>query len=180
VVTVSAHDDEFEAVGEPTYRPPLVAGGAAIAGAVLAAVTLATVSLLPFGVAGIGAWLLVIALIRGTGWLATLSSALVVVGILFAGVLGAPPLPMIVGAVGIAVAYDGSHYAIRLGTQLKRDADTSEAELAHVGATFAAAGGAGFVGYVVFELGAGGQPSTALVALLLAAVLLVWGLQAAD
>jgi len=179
VVTVSANH-EFEAVGEPEYSPPLVAGGAAIAGAVVATVAIATVSLLPFGIAGLGAWLLVIAIVRGTDWLAILSTALVVVAVLFAGLLGGAPLALIVSAVGATVAYDGSRYGIRLGTQLKRDAETSEVELAHVGATFVVASGAGFVGYVVFELGAGGQPSTALVALLLAAVLLVWGLQSAS
>lgn len=177
---MSEKTDEFEAVGEPSYKPPLIAGGAAIGGAVLAALSIATVTLLGFGIAGLGGWLLVIALIRGIRWVATLSSALVVGAVLFAGLLGAPPVPLIVGGVGAAVAYDGSHYAIRVGTQLKQEAETTEPELAHVGATFAVAGGAGFVGYVIFELGAGGQPSTALVALLLAAVLLVWGLQAAD
>lgn len=165
--------EDAEPVGEPTARPPLPAGVAAVAGAVVATAAVATASIVAFGAAGLGAWVVIVGLVLGRARLVTAGTAVVFSGVLLAGILGAPPLPLLVGAIGTAVVYDAGHYALRLGTQLGRTGSTELVTLVHVGATVAVATGAGFAGYLVFELGAGNQPSSALIALLVAALLFV-------
>lgn len=170
------HSGTPDGVGTPEYSPARIAGGVAVVAVLLVVLTVGAVSLPALGVGGAGAWILTVALVRGQRRLVTAGTALVFGGLLLAGVTGASPLALLVGAVATVVAYDAAHYAVRLGHQLGRSAPTGRAEIVHVGVTAAVALGAAAVGYLVFELGTGEQPATALVALLLAAVFLAWGL----
>jgi len=167
---------EREPVGEPAYEPPRTAADAAAVGALFATVVLAGTALLALAPAGLGAFVLVIGVARGRPRAVTLGVATLFAGLLLAGATGARPPALLLGAVGAAVAYDAGQYAIRLGEQLRAGAPTARAELVHVGATATVATATAGVGALVFRVGTGGQPSTALVALLLATVLFVWAL----
>lgn len=166
-------DDPLVGPGGPSYRPTSVAGGVALVSALTVALLALGASLGAFALAGLGAWFLLVALVRGHGTLVSGGSTLLFAGVLLSGIAGAPELTLLVAAVATVLAYDGGHYAVRLGRQFGRHPATARPELVHLGTTLAGAGGAGLVGYVVFELGAGGQPTSALVALLVAAALLV-------
>lgn len=168
--------DEPEPVGEPGYAPPRVSSAAAVVASLLTTVLLASSVLLAAAPAGIGAAALAIGLLRGQDEPVAVGVVLLSVGLLVGGASGASSTPLLLGAVGTAVAYDAGHYAIRLGSQLGSDARTQRAELVHIGATTTVASTAGGLGALFFRVGTGGQPSTALIALLLAAVLLVWTL----
>jgi len=164
-----------EPVGEPSYEAPRIAAGAAVASAFLATVALASSTLLALGPAGFGAGVIAVAASEGRKRLISLGAALLFAGLLLAGMEGGSPPALLLGAVGVVVAYDAGRYAVRLGHQL-RGAPTARAELVHVGATATVATAAAAVGGVAFRIGGGGQPSTALVALLLATLLFVWAL----
>lgn len=168
--------DEPEPVGEPGYAPPRLSSAAAVAAGLITTVLLATSVLLAAVPAGFGAASLAIGLLRGYEEPIGVGVALLFGGLLVGGAYGARPTPLLLGAVGTAVAYDAGYYANRLGSQLGGDARTDRAELVHVGATTTVASATGGLGALFFRIGTGGQPSTALVALLLATVLLVWAL----
>lgn len=164
-------------VGEPAYRPPTVAAGAALVGAVVATAAAAGGSLVGAAVGSLGLVLVAVGLVRGWRRTTTLGAGLGFAGVLLAGLGRAGILPVLLGAVGAAVAYDAGRYAVALGEQMRADAPTRRAELLHVGATLAVAAGAAAVGFLGYVAGAGGRPATALVALLLAALFLVWALR---
>jgi hypothetical protein len=173
----SAGDEpDPEPVGEPAYEAPRIATGAAAVSALFATVVLSGAVLPVLAPAGFGAFVTVLGTVSGRRRAVTLGVAMLFVGLLLAGAEGARPPVLLLGAVGTAVAYDAGRYAIRLGDQLRGGAPTARAELVHVGATATVATATAGVGAVVFRVATGGQPSTALVALLLATVLFVWAL----
>jgi len=169
-------DDDPEPVGEPEYEAPRLSTAAAAGGALFATVVLAGSALLAIAPAGFGAGLLVLGVFRGSDRGVFAGSALLFGGLVLGGVQGARPPALLLAAVGVAVAYDAGQYAVTLGTQLRAGAPTRRAELVHVGATATVVTATAGVGALVFRVGTGGQPSTALVALLLATVLFVWAL----
>ena len=84
---------------------------------------------------------------------------------------------MLVGLVMAVVAWDVGQHAVGLGEQVGRAGPTVRAELVHAGTSLGIAGGTAGIAYLLFVAGAGNQPTTALVALLLAAVLIVLALR---
>lgn len=165
-----------ETVSEPGYQPPR-ASLVGMAGAVFLVVVLT----LPAGVGGLlaaaGGTLLVGSVLTGLR-----RSMLVGIGGVFAGVLVAGVTGTGVGAVAIAsaatvVAYDAGHLAIDLGTTMRERGTTTRAELTHIGGTTVVAAGAAAIGYTGYEVAAGGQPATTLVALLFAGLVLLWALR---
>ena len=169
-------DEGPEPVGEPEYAAPRIAAGAAAAGALFATVVLAAGSPLALVPAGFGAGLLVLGVVRASKRAVTVASGLLFAGVLLAGVQGVRPPALLLGAVGTAIAYDAGRYAIGLGTQMRAGAPTRRAELVRVGATATVVTATAAAGALTFRVGTGGQPSTALVALLGATVLFVWAL----
>jgi hypothetical protein len=169
-------EDGPEPVGEPDYEAPQLSAAAAAGGALFATIVLAGSALLAIAPAGFGAGLLVLGVFQGSDRGVFAGSALLFGGLVLGGVQGARPPALLLAAVGVAIAYDAGQYAVTLGTQLRAGAPTHRAELVHVGATATVVTATAGVGALVFRVGAGGQPSTALVALLLATVLFVWAL----
>jgi len=173
----SADDEpDPEPVGEPAYEVPRITAAAAALSALFVTVVLSGAALPALAPAGFGAFVIVIGVVRRGRRAVTLGVALLFVGLLLAGSEGARPPALLLGAVGTAVAHDAGRYAIRLGEQLRGGAPTARVELVHVGMTATVATATAGVGALVFRVGTGGQPSTALVALLLATVLFVWAL----
>ncbi|MHB9286822.1 hypothetical protein ACKVMT_07250 [Halobacteriales archaeon Cl-PHB] len=76
--------------------------------------------------------------LRGSGsrWLVKLGTALVLLSVLLAGLVGRPGLTaLLVGVVVTVLAWDAGEHAIGLGDQLGRRATTWPAELSHLGAS---------------------------------------------
>lgn len=144
----------------------VVAAGVSVVGTTLGEVSGALAGVAGLVVLGLG---LVVASRRAV----TAGCGLLFVGILHAGAAGAGPEPLLVGTVGAVVAWDVGDNAIGLGRQLGRAADTRNAELVHAAASLAVGGATAGVGYGVYLAAAAGQPLTALVFLLLGAVVLV-------
>ncbi|APX96474.1 DUF7519 family protein [Natronorubrum daqingense] len=88
-----------------------------------------------------------------------------------------PPIEQtVVGAIAAIVAWELGHSAIVLGEQLGREATTIRLEAVHAVSSLLVGLVAGTAGFVVYSVAGGGQPVTAIVTLLLAAVLLTIGL----
>lgn len=114
-------------------------------------------------------------LLAGRRGLVTLGSAGQLVGLFIAGA-GASNVTTVRVLVGIAaavVAWDVGQYAVGLGDQIGRTAPTRRAELVHAGTSLTIAAATAGIAYLLFVVAAGNQPTTALVALLCTAVLLV-------
>jgi hypothetical protein len=114
---------------------------------------------------------------RGSTGGVTLGAFAVFVGTIFAGIRGAPVLPILVSAATVVLAWDVGRNAISIGTQLGRSAETTRLEVVHVAASSGVAVITVGVGYGLYTVGTGDQPVAAVVFLLLAAVLLVAALE---
>jgi len=108
----------------------------------------------------------------------TTGAATLFLGVLAAGVQGAPIPALLVGAVATVVAFDSAGTAIDLGAQLGRGAPTRRLELVHAGATTLVGAVAGGVGWAVYQIGVGTAPLTAPVLLLVAALAVAGALAA--
>lgn len=144
--------------------------------ALLAAVTAATASALGFAAGVLGVAVLAGGVAGGRQGTVSMGALLVLTGVLYAGVLGAPAAAVLLGVVAAAVAWDLGGYAIGVGVQLGRAANTRRLEVVHAAASLGVGLAAAGVGYGVFLLGGGGQPLAALLALLVAVVLVAWAL----
>ncbi len=124
-----------------------------------------------------GALALVAGVAAGRRRAVSLGAAGLVGGALAAGVYGAPPAPLLAGTVAAVVAWDLAGYAVDLGRQLGREADTTRIELVHAGASVGVGAVSAAVGYGVFRAGTGGQPATAVAFAVAAALLLLRALR---
>jgi hypothetical protein len=93
-------------------------------------------------------------------------------GVLLAGAQGGGPEALVLGLLGTVVAWDVGEHAVGLGEQLGREATTTRSELVHAAASLAVGAAGATLGYGVFLVAAGGQPTTALVFLLIGVVAL--------
>ena len=137
----------------------------------------ATVGLLgvPVGtlVAVAGVPFLLYGVLRGSRRGVSLGAFAVFGGVVLAGIVGAPPGPLLVGTAATVIAWDLGEQAINVGEQLGREARTVRGELVHAASGTVVGGLAIAAGYGVFALATGGQPLAALVLLLVAAIALV-------
>lgn len=93
-------------------------------------------------------------------------------GVLVAGVGGGSPAGLLFGTLAALLAWDLGENAITTGEQLGRAADTRRAELVHAAASLSVGAVGSGVAYGIYLGATGGQPVTALVFLLVGAVLL--------
>lgn len=162
--------------GFASYRPATLSGGLSLLYAITA-VLLGSGSLLTLVGGTLGVVSLAWGLYRGSRRAALSGSALVFLGTVIAGVLGTPT-GVLLSTVAMAVlAWDASEQAISVGEQLGPEATTTRGELVHAAASLLVASVGGGIAYVLYSVSAGGQPLTALVVLLLAAVLLASALR---
>lgn len=133
---------------------------------------LASAATLPAAAAGLaGVVLLPIGVQRGSRLLHRLGAAGLFAGVLLAGAAGSPPVTMLVAAGAAVVAWDAGEHGIGLGQQLGSAATTTRAQVTHTVATVAVGAAVAVVGYVVYDIARSGQPTTAVVLLLVAAIL---------
>ncbi len=129
------------------------------------------------GVGAVGAAMLVGGTLAGSRTVLDYAALVTFGAVVFSGVGGAHPGPMLVSLVALVVAWDAGEQAINVGEQLGRGARTRRAETVHVASTTVVGLGGAGVGYGVYRLAGGGQPASALVVLLLGTVAIVWALR---
>lgn len=155
--------------------PARLSGGLAVVAAGLAVGASMSGAAVPFGLAGV--LLVGIGVLRGVRSAVTIGAWLAFAGVVVAGTAGAGPEALLVGTAAAVLSWDIGEHAVNVGEQLGRAADTRRGELVHAASsTTVAVGGIG-IGYGMFLVAAGGQPVTALVLLLGAALLLAAALR---
>jgi hypothetical protein len=160
-------------VSEITRKPAVVGTSLAVLAGMCSALSVALGSVTGLALAGPGLLALGVGLLTGGRRTLGAGGTLLVGGVLFAGVQGAGPETLLFGLLTAVLAWDVGEHAIGVGEQLGREADTRRVELVHAGAsTFVGVVAAG-IGYGAYLGATGGQPVTALVFLLLGAVILV-------
>ncbi|MFC4449117.1 DUF7519 family protein [Halorussus aquaticus] len=131
------------------------------------------------GLAAGAAGFLVVAL--GVFWgsrrAVTLGSTALLVAALVGGLALPTPYLLLPGVIAAVLAWDLGEQAITVGDQLGRETDTTQLEATHAAGSTVVAVGAGGLGYGIYLVSAGGKPVTALVFLLLAAVVLTSALR---
>lgn len=137
----------------------------------IAVIAIATPLAVAIGIASV--LILATGLATGSRQTVSLGAGGLLAGVIVAALQHAPPEPLLVGTVAAVIAWDTGEHAINVGEQLGRAADTRRCELAHFATTTLVGITAVIFGYVVFRLASGGQPVTALVLLLVAAVALM-------
>lgn len=157
------------------HSPARLSAGLAVGAAGLAVAAAGTPTAAPFGLAGVVT--LGVAVLVGSRSGVTLGALLAFGGVVAAGLAGAPPEAMLVGAAAAVVAWDLGEQAISVGEQLGRAAPTRTLELVHAANTTLVAVAGVAVGYGLFLAAAGGQPVSALVVLLAAALALAAALR---
>ena len=128
-------------------------------------------SWLTLGAGMLGLILLGSAVLGGRQSAATVGSGLVFVGVIVAGLEGAPEVVLLVATVATVLAWDSASTAISLGRQLGSETPTTKVEVVHVGATALVGGAAVAIAYGLYTVVAGEGSLTAVVFLVLAAVL---------
>ncbi|WP_435360522.1 DUF7519 family protein [Haloarchaeobius sp. DFWS5] len=173
-------DTDARKPGEIDRRPARLSALVALGAGALAA--LAAVLTGSAGVIGaaIGMAALAPGVVLGSRRLVHIGAVGLFGGLVFAGATGTAPaaeLLMLVGTTGTVLAWDVGQNAIGIGEQLGRGADTSRAELAHVGGStvvgILTAGSA----FGVYQVATEGQPLTALALMILAVVILTTALR---
>lgn len=160
-----------------TRKPARLTGAGALVLGVLVAVTVSVYSSLALGLAGLGVVLLAGGLVTASRGLVTVGALGLFAGTVAAGAEGAPVALALFGVVGAVLAYDFAATAIDIGAQLGREADTRRLEAVQLGTTALVGTAVAVVSYLVYTLGSGGQPISAVVGLLLAVVLLLVALR---
>jgi len=153
-------------------RPARLSGALGVGAALLAVLATAAYSTTA-GLAGLaGLLVLLTGVVAGVRRGVTLGAVVLLVGVLYAGLAGMPAAVLLVGVGATVLAWDLGGFAIDLGAQLGREANTRRVEAVHATASAAVAAAAAGVGYGVYLVATAGQPTLALLLLLLAGVLL--------
>jgi hypothetical protein len=167
-------DEEVGIDRRPDRFGMLLAAGAA--GVATVALVLAGIPT-GAGIAAVGGAVLLAGGLAGRRGVLDWGALVMFGGVLLAGVGGGFPGPLLVALVGTVVAWDAAEHAISVGEQLGRDARTRRVVVVHVAESSLVGAGGAAVGYGVYRLAGGGQPASALVALLLGAVVITWALR---
>lgn len=148
---------------------------------VLAAVLAAAVAVVATGfgppggpLAAIGAVVLLVGVVRRVRRFLVAGAATTFVGALAAGLSGASPAAVLVGAAASVLAWDLGEHALGLGAHVGDRADSRRAVLVHAGASTAFFATVVAVAYAVYRLARGGNAGPAVVLLAGAAALFAY------
>ncbi len=171
--TTAPATDADETAYEPADDSPArLSAGIAVAAAAVTLVAVGTADATGLVVATIGAALVGVGALVGRRSAVTLGALALFAGVVAAGLGAGSPTPLLVGAVGTVVAWDAGRYGIGLGEQVGRAPATAAVELRHAGATLAVGVATAGVAAGIYAVAGGGQPLSALVFLLVAALAL--------
>jgi hypothetical protein len=160
---------------EVDHAPSRISGVLAVMAGVIAlvSVSLTTVLALLFGLLGVvGIAGGIFGLESRTG--VVVGSSVLFVGVLVAGVSGAPAPILLAATIATVVALDLGQNAVSVGRQMTTAAFTRKGEFVHAVGTVVVSVVVAAIAYGVFTVSPSGQPVSALVLLLLATVFLVW------
>ena len=124
-------------------------------------------------VGGIGVLFLLLGVVRGWRRAVTWGAFVVFLGVVYAGLQNAAAEELLLATAGTVIAWDVGEQSINVGHQLGRSARTARGELVHAASSTVIGVITVGLGFVVYTLATGGQPLTALVILLGAAIALV-------
>lgn len=152
-------------------RPPRLAASLAAIAALVGAVFTAPGGTVAFGLAALGIPVLALGAFRGRRALVSAGGLLVVVGAVLGGAFGAPTATVIAATAAAFVAWDVGEHGVGLGEQVGTRARTRHAVLTHAAGSALVAGGTAVVAVAVFTAGPSGRPLSALLLLLVGAVI---------
>lgn len=162
---------------EIDHAPARITSGVALVAAVA---TIALTGLYSWGtlvLGGLGLVTLGLGVFTSRQAAVSLGAALVFLGVVFAGIDGAPALVLLLGAVGTILAWDSASTALSLGTQLGRNAPTARLEVVRVTTTGLVGIGAVGGAYGLYTFAAGEGSLTAILFSLLGIVMLAFALR---
>jgi hypothetical protein len=162
---------------EPTEAPPRLSTALSLALGTVAAAFLAAGSPLSGGVALVAVAVLLASLLTASVRLCGLAGGGFALALVAGGATGAPAAPLVGGAVLGTAAWDVADHGIGLGHHVGREARTARNELVHAAGSLAVVGAAGALAFGGYRVAAGGQPTTALVFLLVGGVFLLSALR---
>ena len=113
-----------EITREPSRFGIAVAGGFALLSITAIAVAVPTAA----AISGVGLLVLAAGLARASRRLVTNGGGLLLLGVLYAGYTGAPPLPVLLAALLGVLAWAAASNAVSVGQQLGKETDTTRAE----------------------------------------------------
>lgn len=160
---------------EVDHSASRISGVLAVMAAILAMVSVALASVLAliFGLLGaVGVAGGVFGLNSRTG--VVVGSGVLFIGVLVAGVMGAPTAVLIAATIATILALDLGQNAVSVGRQLSGDAYTRRGEFVHGAASLVVGVLVAGLAYGIYLVSPTGQPIGALVLLLLAGFFLVW------
>jgi hypothetical protein len=166
-----------ESGDEITRRPVQLSSGLSVAAAVLVLATAAAGGGSAVAVAALGVPLLGGALLFGRPGAIDLAGFLLLVAVCVAAIGGAPMPLVLLGTLGAVLAWDLANNAFSLGYQLGREAPTRRVEVMHAASSTGVGVFVAGVGVVLYRAGVEGLPSTAVLVMLVAALLLVAALR---
>lgn len=162
---------------KPIRRAPTrLSSWAAVSAAVVAVTSSGFYSWPALVVGTLGGLVLVGGLVRGVTATVTLGAFGLFVSALVAAPRSAPAVPILISVTATVLAWDSAGRAISIGTQLGRDANTVRLEAVHLAASLVVGVCTVGVGYGIYRAGTGGQPGAVVLFLLIAALLLLAGL----
>jgi len=153
-------------------QPPRTAGGLATVAAVVGVGLAGIGGTVAGGLAALGLPLLVLGAFGGRREAVSVGGLLVVGGAILGGVFGAPVPTVVAASAAAFVAWDVAEHGVGLGEQVGSDAHTRNAVVVHAAGSVLVAAVTTFVAVLVFTVGPSGRPLTALVLLLLGAVVI--------
>ncbi|WP_135826469.1 DUF7519 family protein [Halorussus ruber] len=157
--------------------PARLSSALAISAAALAAGTSALSATVALAGSLGGLALFAVGVVVGSRRGLTLGAGVLLLSALVGGLLSGAAYLLLPGVIATVLAWDFGEQAVNVGEQLGRGADTTQLEVTHAAGSTVVGVGAGALGYGVYLVSSGGQPVTALVFLLLAAVVLTSALR---
>lgn len=155
-----------------TRRPTRPSSVAAVLVGLLGLVIVTPYSTVSLALSGVGFVGLVAGLAVDSRTLVTLGPVGLFAGAVAAGAGNAPVALTLCAILAAVLAYDFGATAVDLGAQLGQEADTRRLELIRLATSSFVGCAIGGVSYLVYVVGTGGQPLSAVVAMLLAVVVL--------
>lgn len=164
-------------MSEPDGSPSRVGVLLSIGAGVVALGMIGVYGVLTATAGSVGLLVLTVGVLRGSRRAITVGAFALFVGVLLAGLEGAPPLWILVGAVGTVLAWDIGENAVGIGEQLGGDAETVRLEAVHAATSLGVGAVTVVASYGIYTVAGGGQPLSTLVFLLIAVVALTLALR---
>jgi len=160
-----------------TREPTRISSIGATTAALVALVLAGAASIEGGIIAVVGAALIGLGLFWDSGRAIDFGAGILFFGVIVGGLVEAPVILTVLGALAVVVAWDLGTSALEFGRQLGRETPTARLEGVHIVASLLVGVATATVGYGAYLFGTGGQPAGAIILLLLAVIFLIVGLR---